>query len=100
MEIAGSTCVVCGQHVVLAREGKACPACRVVVHRACDAQSQCSRCGGEYETQKQPIVDPMREAIVPRSLQPISPSSPVAMVVIAVFLLFAFLALLLLMFRH
>lgn len=100
MEIAGSTCAVCRQHVVLAREGKACPTCRIVVHRACDAQSQCSRCGAAYEIQELPIVDPLRDAIVPRSLRPGRPGSPIAMAVIGVFLLFAMFVLLLFWVHH
>jgi hypothetical protein len=100
MDIAGSTCAVCGQHVVLAREGKRCSTCSIVVHRACDTQSQCSRCGRVYESQEQPVVDPLREAIVPRSLRPSRPGSPVAMAVIGVFLLFALFVLLLLWVHH
>ena len=100
MEIAGSTCTVCGQHIVLAREGMCCPTCRIVVHRVCDTQSQCPRCGGAYEIQERPIVDPLREAIVPRSLRPGRPGSPVAMAVIGVFLLFAMFVLLLMWVHH
>lgn len=100
MEIAGGTCAVCGQHIVLVREGKSCPACRTVVHRACDNQSQCPRCGGIYVTQEPPVVDPVREAIVARSLRPVSPSSPVAMLVIGVFLLFLFFVAMLVSVHH
>src|SRR5262245_37142181 len=82
MEIAGSTCTVCGQHIVLARDGKSCTTCRIVVHRTCHTQSHCSRCGGVYQTQEPPVVDPVREATVPRNLRPVAPGSPAAMAII------------------
>ncbi len=100
MEIAGSTCAVCGEHVVLAREGKYCPSCRLVVHAACDDLNKCSRCGKVFEIHEPPIVDIRRDAFVPRSLRPSSNASPSAMVVLAAMvLLFAF-AFLVLLFHH
>ena len=87
MEIAGSTCTICGQRVVLTREGKGCSACGIVVHQACHAQSKCGRCGREYEIPEPPFVDVARDAIVPRSLRPGRSASPVAAVVLAALLL-------------
>src|SRR5262245_51000060 len=88
MQIAGSTCAVCRQHVVLAREGKACPTCRVVVHRACETQSTCGRCGVEYAIPEPHSVDVRRDAIVPRSMRPGgSAALSIALVIITVFLL-------------
>jgi hypothetical protein len=92
MEIAGSTCAVCGRHVVFAPDGKFCGQCGVVVHRACDAQSSCTRCGGVYEIQESPVVDVAREAILPRSLRPSRSTSPVAMIVLGVLVLLFFMA--------
>ena len=99
MEIAGSTCAVCGQHIVLAREGKCCATCRIVVHRACDAQSTCSRCGAGYEVFEPPIADVLRDAIVPRSLRPSRSTSSVAMVVFAALALLFGLAFLIFLFH-
>ena len=86
MEIAGNICTVCGHKVVFAQDGKCCPACRTVVHETCDSRSICPRCGRPYERQETPIVDPLREAIVPRCLRPLAPASPVAMVICAALL--------------
>jgi hypothetical protein len=83
MEIAGSTCMVCGQHIVLAREGMCCPSCRNVLHRACDAQSTCRQCGAAYQIPEPPVADVARDAVLPRSLRSGRSTSPVALVVLA-----------------
>jgi hypothetical protein len=100
MQIAGSTCEICGQHVVFAREGKLCSSCRIVVHRECDAKSTCTRCGREYKLAKPPIADPARDTIVPRSLRPNRSASPVAMVLLAALLVLFGFAFLLLLVHH
>jgi len=89
MEIAGSTCTVCGRHVVFAQDGKCCPTCGIVVHETCDTQSRCPQCDRAYEAQVRPILDPLRDAIVPRSLRSSTPGA-VAMVIFGA-LLFVFL---------
>ena len=94
MEVAGKTCCVCGQHVVLTRDGKSCPTCGIVVHRGCDTRSTCTRCGGEYEIPEPPVVDITREAILPRRLRPSYTVSPIAMVILALLLILLALILL------
>lgn len=97
MEVAGDTCIVCGQHIVLRREGKSCPSCGIVVHQECDTRSTCTRCGGEYEIPEPPVVDITRDAILPRRLRPSRTISAIGMVILAVLLML--LALLLLSVR-
>ena len=99
MEIAGSTCTICGQHVVLAREGKSCPACQIVVHCVCDAHGACAHCGRPYEVPEPPIVDLVRDTVLPRSLRTSLNATPVAMLALAVLLLF-FLVLIFAMWAH
>ena len=86
MEIAGGTCAVCGQKIVFAEDGKRCSNCGIVVHGACDAQGTCSRCGRAYQVYERPPADPLRGAIVPRSLRPSSPAGPVIVIVIVALL--------------
>lgn len=100
MEITGSTCTICGQHIVLAREGMCCPTCRIVVHRACDAQSTCSRCGEKHEIPEPPVADVLRDAIVPRSLRPTHSASAVASVIGAALAFLIGFALLLLLLQR
>lgn len=92
MELAGSTCAVCGQHIVLAREGKWCPACARAVHQACDPRRQCARCGGDYTLPRPPVPDPLRDAILPRSLRIGSGTSPVAVLFLGLLLFLFFCA--------
>ena len=99
MEIAGSTCKVCGQRIVLAREGKACSACRIVVHRGCDDQHTCALCGKRYEGFEPPVADVARDAVLPRSLRPGRTSSGLMVVVLAALLLF-FMLFLIVFFTH
>lgn len=87
MEIAGSTCAICGRHIVLAREGKYCPACKIAVHRECAAHNTCACCGGEYQMIQPPIVDGLRDAILPRNLRWNTQQSPVAILILAALLL-------------
>ncbi len=83
MEIAGSTCAVCAEHIVLMCEGKSCPTCRIVVHRTCEPHSICPRCEAQYEIPEPPGADVFRDAILPRSLRPSRGTSPVALVIFA-----------------
>lgn len=92
MELAGSTCAVCGQYIVLAREGKWCPACARAVHQACDPRSQCARCGGDYALPRLPASDPLRDAILPRRLRPDSGANPVAVLFLGLLLFLFFCA--------
>jgi hypothetical protein len=87
LEIAASTCAICGRHIVLAREGKWCPACSIAVHQECDSKSTCSRCGGEYRAPEPPVVDVAREAMIPRCLRANTQESPVAILILGVLLL-------------
>src|SRR5580765_7016417 len=87
MEIAGGTCTVCGQHITFAQEGKSCPACGIVVHRTCDNQSTCARCGREYETLEPPVVDITRDAFLSRSLRPNNTAIPFAVAIFGALLI-------------
>jgi hypothetical protein len=100
MEIAGSTCAVCGQHVIFAQDGKCCPACGIVVHEKCDDQSRCSRCGRAYERQEHPIPDPLRDATVPRSLRPSALGASVPMLIFASLLFLVLLVVLRMLMGH
>jgi hypothetical protein len=99
MEVAGNMCAVCGRKVVFAQDGKYCLICRNVVHQSCDAQSDCPRCGRTYEIQRIPDPDPVREAVLPRSLRPASSAGPIAMLFVAA-VLFLFLALMFVLLTH
>src|ERR1051325_3780229 len=87
VEIAGGTCAVCGGKVVLAAEGKACPQCGVVLHRACDPHDTCSRCGSAYKVHEPPVADPVGDAVVPRSLRASGPGTTVAVILVAALIL-------------
>src|SRR5881396_2697693 len=69
MQIAGSTCNVCDRKVVLSLDGKFCPHCGIVVHRACEAETNCRVCGRAFREDEHPSVDPAREAVLPRALR-------------------------------
>ena len=94
IQVAGDTCVICGNKIVFAQDGKCCPNCGIVVHCACDSENNCDRCGGAYQNYEHPTGDPAREAFVPRSLRPGGNSVTVAVAIMgALLFLFAFLVL-------
>jgi len=45
MQIAGSTCHICGLNVVFAEDGKYCARCGTVEHLECNVGSNCGVCG-------------------------------------------------------
>ena len=80
MQIAGSTCKICERKIVLGLDGKFCPDCGVVVHRACEPQTKCHVCGQEFHDCERPGIDPTREAVLPRGLRSsLSAGPPMAM---------------------
>src|SRR6185503_1004706 len=83
MQIAGETCEVCQRKVVFAAEGKGCAQCGTVFHQACEARTVCTRCGRSYEIQERPGVDPVGDAVVPRSLRPSGSGAAVAVMLMA-----------------
>lgn len=46
MQIAGSTCTICGRRIIFADEGQFCVKCGIVVHLACQRQAICPVCSG------------------------------------------------------
>jgi len=71
MQIPGNKCKVCGRNIVLSSEGEYCRECKSFAHEACEPGDVCSVCGKPLERYKGPEADPMRDAIVPRSLRPV-----------------------------
>ena len=100
MQIAGSTCVVCARKVVFAEEGKGCSQCGIVVHKACENHSTCSRCGAAYEIQQRGITDPIGDAVVPRRLRPSGPGAAVVIMVVAGLLIILMIFLLMMLVHH
>ena len=69
MQIAGTTCKVCGGKIVLSGEGKFC-GCEAAVHLMCDPQGSCATCGQQYQADKVLDTDPLRDAVLPTALRP------------------------------
>jgi hypothetical protein len=38
MQIAGSTCSLCGKKIVFAQNGKCCPDCGIMLHEVCESR--------------------------------------------------------------
>jgi hypothetical protein len=91
MQIAGSKCKVCGQKIVLSREGKFCPECNTYAHLVCEARDNCDICGRPLQNYERPEADPTRDAILPRALRPSKSGGPVLFLA-ALFVFLIFLA--------
>ena len=88
MQITGHKCKVCGQDIVLSREGKFCDQCDVFVHYTCDPRSKCGVCGRVYREFEPAKLDPSGEAIVPRVLRT-TENIALAIIVLGAFFLIA-----------
>ena len=44
-QVTGMKCVVCGETIIFAGDGKACPQCESVFHLACTGDEKCPSCG-------------------------------------------------------
>jgi predicted nucleic acid-binding Zn ribbon protein len=80
MEIAGRTCSICERKIVLSLDGKFCPHCGVIVHRACETQTKCHVCGQAFQENERPGIDPIWEAVLPRALRDKNTSIGVALI--------------------
>jgi hypothetical protein len=69
MQIAGSSCKVCGRKIVFSNEGKFCVRCTTVVHIACDPRTECGVCGQPFQQYEPPRPDPVGDAVLPRALR-------------------------------
>ena len=58
MQIAGSTCTICGRRIVFADEGQFCIKCGMAVHLTCQTQPTCPVCGGPLSDYERPKPDP------------------------------------------
>jgi len=76
MQIAGSECKVCGLKILLSSEGEYCPNCRTFAHTTCEPEKECRVCGKPLLQYEHSEANPLREAIVPRSLRPTSIGAP------------------------
>ena len=65
MQIAGSTCKLCGQNVVFSAEGKLCAHCKTVMHSSCEPAAVCEVCGQLFEGYKAAKPDPLEDGILP-----------------------------------
>jgi len=70
------------------------------MHQACDGQSICSRCGGEYEIYQRPVADPVGDAVVPRGLRPNGSGAAVAMILMAAALIILMLIFFMMLFER
>jgi hypothetical protein len=89
LQIAGNRCGVCGQNITLSSEGKYCAHCQTVVHTACESRETCGFCGRPYLFEERPQFDPLRDAVLPRALQPAKSGAPVLAVFIMVLMMAA-----------
>jgi ribosomal protein S27AE len=71
MQIAGSSCEVCGRSVTFSVDGKFCARCGTVMHLGCEPRASCGVCGQPFQSYEQPKAEPLNEALVPRSLRPV-----------------------------
>ena len=76
-QIAGKTCQICNAIIVVSTEGKFCTHCEGVVHLACEPAARCGACGHLFAHYDPPAREPLREAVLPRSLQPSRSSGPI-----------------------
>lgn len=92
LQIAGSTCKVCGCNVTFSSEGKFCGHCRTVVHLQCEPRATCEVCGQILQNYEPPQTDLLSTALLPRALRPAPSGGPA----LAIFVggLLAFLAVL------
>lgn len=70
MQIAGSTCKLCGQKVIFSAEGKFCAHCKTVMHLSCEPAAVCEVCGQLFEGYKAAKPDPLEDGILPPALRP------------------------------
>jgi hypothetical protein len=84
MQIAGSTCEICHRTLVLSSEGKFCSRCRIIVHRACESQTECHVCGQPFQDFEPSVIDPIEEAVIPRGLRDVNTGMGVALLVAGV----------------
>jgi len=87
MQIAGNTCRICERRIVFGNEGKFCGRCGVFVHLTCLPQAECDVCGQAFQRQETPKPDPLRDAILPPALRPVTNGAPVLAIGLAVVLL-------------
>jgi len=76
MQFAGNNCRVCGEKIVFENEGKSCHHCGTIVHDACELRLDCPACGQRFAKYERPEPDPLRDAILPRSLRPSRSGGP------------------------
>ena len=88
MQIAGSKCTVCGGSIVVAKEGKYCAQCNLVVHLTCEANDRCGVCGEPYRAYEAPLSNPEQDAYLPPSLRPAGSGAPTLAVVLVLLLTF------------
>jgi hypothetical protein len=91
MQIAGSTCSLCGKKIVFSQDGKGCPDCGIIVHQDCESQNSCAQCGRAYQAYEPPVVDAASEAVVPRSLRTSGTEVTIAILVLVVAIIFGLL---------
>jgi predicted nucleic acid-binding Zn ribbon protein len=90
MQIAGNQCKVCGHSIILSTEGKFCARCRIFVHLRCVPHEICDVCGEPFEHDQPPESDPLRDAILPRSLRPFRAGGSLVAAVLILFVVFLF----------
>jgi hypothetical protein len=76
MQTVGTICKICGQSIILSTEGKSCALCGTAVHLGCDPRDSCAACGHPYQMDKRSEPDPLRDAVLPRTLRPIRSGGP------------------------
>jgi hypothetical protein len=86
MQMAGTTCKICGNRIVFSDEGAFCAQCGTVMHRTCAAGFQCDVCGQPYQRHAPSKANPMEDAVLPRSLRPTKTATPAAIAILLAFL--------------
>lgn len=81
MQISGRRCKVCDRKIVFSQDGKFCSHCGIVLHQACDSKSNCTICGDTFRFDELPGIDPIHEAVLPRTLRNENDSLAIAVVV-------------------
>ena len=95
MNVVGCACSVCGQSIVLAREGKSCVECAITVHQACQPETTCKHCGTTYESANLADAATTESPVLPRNLRPVSNRGLVVLILAAFLLVIGVVVLLL-----
>jgi hypothetical protein len=89
VQIAGNQCKVCHRGIILSKEGKFCAQCGTFVHLTCLPQAECDVCGRQFQHEEDRKPDPLREALLPPALRPVSSGAPMLAIGLALILLAA-----------